>query len=300
MKFGLTLIVLIPRLLWAGACCLGGGPKSFVLLRPLQSYELGVSTSFKDNFGRYNSYGDLVATEKNQSYNVLLGGTARLTIDTDAFVIVPWVWQFKESLNATQSRQTLGDILVGVRYHLLDNLFEDEWYPKIQISLGVKVPSGKMEALDELGQITPGTGNGIWEPSLGVTAQKDYGFVIVSVSPAYVWRLGRSFKSAEGVEAKLNEGDRIELTESLTFPITREWSVAVGSEQSWTLSKKINGSVMSDTQGRGITGFISTGYYLTRFWSLGLGFDSALPLSRWGVNQPATRTISLTSNYSIF
>lgn len=284
---------LIPRLVWAGACCIGGGPRSFVQLRQFQSYDLGIATSFKDNFARLNSYGEAVETEKLQTYTVALGASAKVLPRTEAYTILPVVLKNRNLGPESRSRANLGDVLVGGRFSLYDPLYMEDWFPETKILFSVKAPSG---TTDEVG-----TGNGIWEPSLGVQFQKDFSNLIAAMSVSFTHRFPRSVKSPVSTSyLSVKEGDRIEVSETVTVPLTQDWSVALGSSQVWDLGGSVNNKGTEDSHGRYISGLLSATYFIDRFWRVSAAFEGVLPFSKWGANEDAYRTVTLTSTYAIY
>lgn len=302
MRRSLTFLSLIaiPRIAGAGACCLGGGPKTFIALRELQTYQIGLSSSFKDVYGHYDAYGDLYKTDRNQTLTLSLGAGMRLTEELDVFTTIPWVYQYAERVGKPGDATSLGDVTLGGRYFLVRNLFQDDWYPTVTLLGGLKVPSGTTDRIGSAGKLVPGTGNGIWEPFLGVSVQKDLRFVIVGVNATYTRRFGRTVPDASGTPVSVKEGDRIELSESATFPVTRRLSFAAGTAQTWDLSTRINGNHADDTAARVATVFASGSYFVTRYWSVGVGAEAAIPVAKLSMNQLATRSVTVTSTYSFY
>lgn len=294
-------LLFVPNLTFAPPCCLGGGPKSFIQLRDLQNYQLGVSSSLRDTYGRYDAYGDLVRAEKDQTFTMAFGAGAKFIENLDSFVILPIVYRIKQSALIDVDRGNLGDVLVGSRLTVLRSLFHDEWYPTINISAGLKVPTGTVDGLSQDGHIAPGTGNGIWERFVGLGLQKDYGFLILNGSMTYTGRFGRTI-TGPGQEDPIvvKEGDRIELSESGLFPLTRRLSITVGSAQEWDLPRKLAGQMVSDSEARVTSLFFSSNYFLTQYWSLSAGAEFSVPIARLGMNLEATRTMSLTSTYTFY
>lgn len=279
---------------------MGGGPKSFIQLRELQTYQVGLSSSFKDVYGHYDAFGDLYKTDKSQTFTLAVGAGARLADDLDAFVTVPWVYQLKETVGKPGDATNLGDVIFGAKYVLLRSLFQDDWYPTISVTGGVKAPTGTVEKLSSEGKIIPGTGNGIWEPFLGIGIQKDYRFVILGFNATYTRRFQRTVADTNGAPLSVKEGDRVELSEILTFPLSRRFSVSGGSAQTWDFATRINGAAAADTSARMATIVLSASYFLNQYWSITAGSEVAVPIAKLGVNQEATRSITVTTTYSFY
>ena len=296
-----VLIAAIPSLLRAAACCLGSGPKSFLQLRHLESYGLGVSTSFRDVYARYNDYGEMIAAEKDQTYTTSLAASLRLTEMADAYAIVPWVFQWTGSGGATRESGNFGDVLLGARYAIYENLFQQDWYPDLMLNVGIKVPSGTVDTLTSAGVLSPGTGNGLWEPFVGFTVQKDLQWVVLSFSPAYTHRFSRQIPDpVSAALVSINEGDRIELDESAAFPITERFSLSVGSSQSWDLDRRVSGRAVPDTGDRVTSVFAGVSYFVTRYCNVSAGGDGSIPIDWFGKNQEVYRSASMTLTYAFY
>lgn len=274
----------------AAACCAGGNPKSFITLQRLQTFEVGLSSTFRDVYGEYDLYGDLEDSGRNQTLSLLFGAGARLTTDLQASLTLPLVHQENKFGRDANTRSGLGDIILGAQYTLLESLFQDEWYPTVTLAAGIKTPTGKIET--NLGGVrTPGTGNGTWEPFLGVGLQKTYGPAILAFRASYSARLAKD---------ALDKGDAVELIESVSYLFSQPFSIAAGLTQTWTLDDRISGQTKADSATRVASAFIAPTYFLTRYWSIGGGVDFALPLDRAGVNQQAGRSVTLTTKYGFY
>lgn len=287
------LLLVAPNFAWAGACCIGGGPRSFVQLRDLQSYDLGIATSIRDNYGRYNQYGEVVSAEKLQTYTMALGASARLFPRLEGFAIVPLVGKSHSVGLEERSAVNLGDVLVGSKLTLYDPLFLEDWFPETKMTVSVKAPSGTTDVV--------GSGNGLWEPSLGVQMQKDFTTIIAGIAASYTARLPRSVANPSKAEQlSVKEGDRIEVTETVTLPIDTSFSVSGGSSQVWDLGTSIDGKGVSDSQGRYATALLSGTYFMTRFWKMTAAFEGVLPVTKLGANEDAYRSFTVTSTYAIY
>ena len=63
-RFLLISIAALPQMTHGGSCCLGSGPKSFVQLRHLQNYELGLAKNFKDKLKELKTNGAILSASE--------------------------------------------------------------------------------------------------------------------------------------------------------------------------------------------------------------------------------------------
>ncbi len=300
MRFTMILILFVPQFALGGACCLDGGPKSFIQLKDLESYQVGVSTSLRDTYGRYDAYGALIRAEKFQTHTLSLGAGMKILDGLDGTLTLPLVYQVKGTGSGDRERADMGDSVVGGRWLLLRSLFRDEWYPSIYFTAGLKMPTGSVESLSD-GVLQPGTGNGVWEPHAGFAFQKDYHWAVLGLSATYTNRLQRSVSSSiSEAPSTVKEGDRIDLLESATLPLSPRLSLSFGSAQSWELGREIDGKGVADSSTRVVSAFVTSQYFLSRFWSISAGWDFAIPIEKLGVNSPANRTLTVMTSYAFF
>lgn len=275
---------------WAAACCAGGSAKSFITLARLQTYEVGLSTTFRDVYGEYNLYGDLEETQKNQTATLLFGAGARLTQELQVSLAMPLVNQRNAFGTSPTSRSGLGDITLGAQYIALESLFLDDWWPTITVLGGAKLPTGTEEEMRN-GRRFPGTGNGIWEPYLGVQAHKVFGAFSL---------LTRATFTLRPAHAGVDRGDGIDLVESFTWLPFPELSATIGATQVWNFNDRIGGATRPDTATRGFTFFASPTYFLTRYWSIAAGVEATPSWERLGVNSQAFQSVSVTTRYGFY
>ncbi len=274
------IFAFLPRAALAAACCLGGSVKSFISLQRLQTYEVGVSTTARDVYGRYNLFGELDEAEPNQTLTLALGAGARLTQDLQAFLILPWVYRTEGGGRTDGTRAGVGDAVVGAQYTLIESLFRDDWYPTVTLTGGAKLPTGSTET--KLGgKMVPGTGNGVWEPFFGIGLEKPLGFPTISLKATYTGRTGDRGAAL---------GDMIELTGTVTAVLHQRFSLAAGATQAW---------ILKDGQ-RVASLFLTPTYYITRFWSVAAAAEVTLPMDGFGIGQQAMRAFTVTTRYGFY
>lgn len=283
-------LLLIPEALFALACCAGGNAKSFVSVKSLQKYELGVATSFRDVYGIYNRYGEIEEFAKNQTMSLALGVATRLSHSFQVSLVVPLVHRYFEAGASGRSTANLGDVLAGLQYTVVEPVFHEDWYPTISTFGFIKFPSGSMDRREN-GVEVPGTGNGLWEPSIGVQLEKPISFFTVTLRASYNWRLARG---------QMKEGDSLEFMESLSVPIGRRLLIAGGATQSLFADRSRSGEALPNSSGRLVSLFFTPSYFISQEWSVSAGAEFAIPLHGWGKNQPAAQSVSVAARYALF
>jgi hypothetical protein len=277
---------------WGAACCGGGGPKSFLSLQELQNFDLAVLSSFQESYGWYNSSGEAFSKKGPVDYTIQISSVGRLAPNWEAFARVPMVYRVTDYGSTRQARSSLGDVSLGLRWTFLRSLFVEDPFPTVSLVMGGKIPSGLTEINDQ-GRMKPGTGNGLWEPLIGLSFRKDYYGWLGNIDFTFVTPYG----NLKGRSVRENQ---INLTESLSYAFNRQFNLGGGSTQSWTFDKEINGQDLSDAAGRSLSVFTAANYFLTQFTSVGAAFEWIVPADGFGVNQPINRTLSFNVRYGFY
>lgn len=280
------------QLLHAAACCIGGSPRTFIQLKRLQTYELGLSTSVRDVYGRFDEYGARERTDGNQTFTIAWGGGIRLSETWQAYAVLPFVHQINRYGGALANRTSPGDVSLGVSFTAVEQLFFDDWYPTVQLMAGAKLPTGIAEKV-VAGQRQPGTGNGLWEPYVGLGLRKDFEWVTLAVTGTF----SRPFGLLDG---RLREGNRWDLIESLYFPIDRRLSLGGGASQTWIGAKTQDGLrlAVSDEQSSAL--FATATYFVTPLVELTTTVDFSLPVDRLAKNYPQYRGVAFALKYGFY
>lgn len=292
MRQWITIFALLAETARGASCCVGGSPKTFIQLRRLQTYELGLSTSLRDIYARYDSYGERQASDGNQTYSVSWGAGARLTEYLQAFATLPLIYQVNHYGSNSTSAALPGDAIMGFSWTVLEHLFFDDWYPTVNITAGAKLPTGRRESIVE-GRHIPGTGNGLWEPFLGASIRKDFEWVTLSLSANY----NRPFGTLMG---GITDGNRWELIESMSLPLNRRFSIGGGLNQTWIGEKGQNGAALANSSERSIGAFFTTTYFITPLVDLTGTFDFSMPSNHLSVNYAAYRALTVTIKYGFY
>lgn len=292
MQRWVAILLLFAETARGASCCLGGSPKTFIQLRRLQTYELGLSTSVRDIYARYDAYGEKESTDGNQTYAVTWGAGARLSEYLQTFAVFPLVYQVNRYGNTTSSLARPGDATVGMSWTLVEHLFFDDWYPTVILTTGAKIPTGKREAIQN-GRHIPGTGNGIWEPFLGASVRKDFEWATLSLSANFTRPFGT-------LDYGVKDGNHWELIEAVSVPVNRRFSVGGGANQTWISEKAQNGATLANSNERSIGAFLTTTYFLTPLVDITGTFDFTVPIEHLSVNYPAYRSVILTVKYGFY
>ncbi len=279
------------RWVLAAACCIGGASKSFISLTRLQKYEVGTSLSYKEDYGRFNSSGEAEKTELHRTIALTIGAGMRLHPDWQIQALVPLVTQAKSYGATLADRRGVGDVSIGVDWTALEALFTDDWYPTIRLQGGVKLPTGSVEKKVD-GTWTPGTGNGMWEPYVGVGVEKKLGATSLGLRASYTHRL------APATGDRL--GNQFELSETVAYNFSNRLSLALGSSQVWTGNTFANGRTIAATSSNTVSAFIQPTFFIDRVWSIAATAEFTVPQVGWSRNTPAAQSFAIVTRYGFF
>ncbi len=280
----------LSRLGFAAACCIGGSSKSFISLQRLQKYEVGTSLSYKEDYGRFTPTGDVEPVETHRTVSVLIGAGVRFHQDWQMQMTVPLLSQAKSYGARSETAYGLGDTTLGVDWTVLEALFITDWYPTIRLQTGVKIPSGSVE--EKTGGVwRPGTGNGLWEPYVGIGFEKSLGKFKLGIRTGYTTRM---------TATRDRLGDVFELSESLSFSPLPRLVLAVGTTQSWTGNSQVGGKTIAGSSGNAISVFMQPTFFIDRFWSVAVSAEFTVPQARWSHNSAASQSYSVTTRYGFF
>jgi hypothetical protein len=292
MRRALLIALLLSESARAASCCVGGSPKTFIHLRRLQTYELGLSTSVRDVYARYDFSGARHETDGNQTYSLTWGAGARLVDGLQAFAAFPLVHQVNKYGSLSSTRTLPGDSILGITWTAVEHLFFDDWYPTVLLTAGAKLPTGRVERVEN-GRRSPGTGNGLWEPFFGVALRKDFEYVTFSVTANFNRPFGL-------LENGITDGNRWEVIESLSIPIGRRLSLGGGAAQTWIAEKAQNGALLPNSAERSLGAFATATYFITPLVEMTGTFDFSLPMERLSYNYAAYRALTFTVKYGFY
>lgn len=297
MRFCFAALILVfllfERVALPAACCLGGTPRTFIALQPMQAYEVGLSTTYRTITGYYNAYGEVEGGSVNQTVTWLWGAGARLTPSLESFAAIPFVYQSNGTGPLGPNRFGVGDVNAGLKYTLLQGALIEDWRPTLSLLFGGKAPSGQSSQI-VASRFIPGTGNGLWEVFAGLLARKELGFASVSASFTVTARL------QSGNTSRVDDGDKIESVQSVSIPFSRQLALSAGSSQTWTLSRRQNGKVLEDAGARKLTVFAGPAYFPRRTWSIQFALEGPPPLPSVGVNEVEATSLSMITKVGFY
>ncbi|MFM8269469.1 MAG: hypothetical protein ACKN9V_04700 [Pseudomonadota bacterium] len=263
--------------LWGTDCCLSGGARSINSLQAMQRIDLGLATSFQDYSSWYN-------------FSLQASTTARLNPNLEMFGRLPLIQHRVDLKTKRDSQTSLGDVGLGLRMTLLRSLFVEDPHPTVSWVVGAKLPTGTQDL--QVGNLFQSrSGNGLFEPLVGLSFSKEYYDWLVAIDFSYTRLQGK-------ISNLLVEDNQVNVTETLSYALNRNWQMGAGSNQLWSFGRKLNRSALADPTGKSLSVFGLLNYYVTPFTSLGAHVDWAFEtLSR---NQPATRSASLSVRYGFY
>ncbi|NBX93157.1 MAG: hypothetical protein EBQ85_08015 [Proteobacteria bacterium] len=291
-KFIFFIAVLLDLSVWGAACCGGGGPKSFLALQELQNFDFSLVSSFQESYGWHNARGEAFSRKGPIDITLQASTVGRLSPNWEAFGRFPIIYRTTDYGAITQSRSSLGDITLGLRWTLLRSLFVEDPFPTVSLVLGSKLPTGLSE-IKENGVFKPGTGNGMWEPLVGLSFRKDYFGWLGNIDATWSPQIG-------GSKGRSERENQLSLTESLSYAFSRRFNWGLGSSQTWGFEKEMEGHIIPGSASRGLAVFTSANYFISQFTSVGAGVECSVPWDGFGINQPITRTASLNVRYGFY
>lgn len=273
MYFRTVLILILaaglPWISWGISCCGGEGPRSFVALQELQTLDLSVTSWVQEVTGSYDPQGRVINQTGPSDLALLMNSVIRLQPNAEVFGRLPLVSRTYPSALGGETFSGLGDISVGVRLTVIRSLFVEDPFPTISLVAATKAPSGQSRE-------GKGTGNGLWENTLGVSFRKEFWRWVGNVDATWTLLGG--------------ENQELNFTEGLSYEVTRKLYLGVGSNQMLSLG----------APERSLSALGFGQLFLTQFTSLVGSFNWALPMDGLGRNQPITRATMLSLRYGFY
>lgn len=302
--FAVTLILTGNDFALAASCHGGGGGESVCVLTLEQNIQLGITTSLRDIKGEFDPYGHYTPNpigNTTTTWTTVIGSAIRLNEDWQLGVSLP-VMQTKQVINNEPISHTgIGDPSVEGRYTLWEDLAFLVYKPELSFYVGARLPLGK--SIYESTHVSGAdiTGSGFVTAHVGATAAKLYRPVRIAVDGALFYPFAKEVQKIRNTPIstpyQLKSGNRFQLSESVTYLPTTQWSGTLGFRQLWSLESSIDGSSVSGSAGRSFWGMIALGYFQDD-WSYGLSYETSFPFERYFANQSRSDAFTLNAAFN--
>jgi outer membrane receptor protein involved in Fe transport len=98
-------------------------------------------------------------------------------------------------------------------------------------------------------------------------------------------------------EVTSQAGDRISLSEGVSYLLSREWSLNTGLRQYWSGQSQRNGAGVDGTRGRAFTASVGASYLPGPDWRLNASYETQWPFYAYAVSLPYAPAVSIGMSY---
>ncbi len=290
------------------ACHGGGGGQSIVVLSPEQHYQFGVATSYGIFSGQFDPYGNYTSNPQGDSATTLtnmIGMAYRMTENSQISLNIPVI--YKQQTFSSQKKYThtgIGDILSEIKYTLWDDLAFLSYHPHLSFYGGFRLPSGTSIYNSSNLYGTDIVGEGTTIAHAGVSSSKTYHPFKLSFDGSFLYPFSKKVTKIRKISLStpytLKSGNRIQLSEGVSYFLNKHWSGSLGLNQLWTFKSKMNAETVMASRARLFTTLIGINYAYDVSWGGGLSYATAFPFYRYLANQLHSQTISLAMTYTGF
>ena len=99
-------------------------------------------------------------------------------------------------------------------------------------------------------------------------------------------------------QATIKPGDKIKFTEEMSYPLTPNWKIGGGFEQTWGDNVQIDGVENLGTASRAVDTILGLDYRIDQQWNMGLKFTTPFPFEQFMVNQTFGSGVTLSVTLS--
>lgn len=303
----LAPVLLLPSLTHAASCHGGGGGQIICVLSEQQKFQFGMSTSFRKTLGNANPYGEYTPYsqfQSSQSIITQIGAAYRLHQGWQVGTTIPIFRNENILADKTRVATEIGDPTIEARYTLWDDLYFMPYRPELSVYGGTRIPVGKTSFESEDALATNAVGEGVFVPYFGLTAAKLYRPWKFAVDGSFFYPFEKVVTQSGGRAISnpysFKSGNRIQLSESLSYLLSMKWGLGAGFRQFWQFESSVNGNSTQGSAVRAYTSFVSTSYYYMASLFFTASYESAFPFRRYLANQPDNQSFSLMAGYSGF
>jgi Putative MetA-pathway of phenol degradation len=288
---------LVPRLVWAQACCAGSGAVTPGRLAMHEDALVALSAKAAHVYGSFDSNGHYStpppgSAEQNFEQDAI--GSLRLPVVDRAQValIVPLIENRRTSRGVAEFGGGLGDVNFSARYDFL-YAGQHRYVPGIAALVGVTFPTGRAPEDATQPQATDATGIGAFQGNLGVAVEQLFGAWLVT---AYGIVAKRAPRTAGGIHTAL--GTQWTALVAVAYSLPHDYAIALSASYTGEGNADVQGQEVAGSARRipilGLTGVVPLSDHLR----LQGGLSANPPIPQLGKNQPATIGFGVTALYA--
>lgn len=295
---GFALLVAIPQVTYAAACC-GTGHGLGQRLGPGETAAITFSTRFADRFGSYDPSGQFFTIPANAfdgdlraDLSAVFAPISRLQVGLTA----PFVLNIKHFGGADDVGGGLGDLTFSGRFDILPLNTANSW-PAIALTTSLLLPTGRSanEATRVFG--ADATGLGVAEVRPGIFVEKSFGG---KASAIVAGSVGFRSELNEPPAARMALAPRWRLLAAAGPVFESGLSLSFGGIYEYEGAPTIGGVTMVDADRYRLSTLGFVGYDLPRRFTLLGSVELDLPVNQTGKNEQAAVAISIGLRRSFF
>jgi hypothetical protein len=292
---------------FASSCCAGSGGQSLCVLPSEQRYQFGISTAYRFIGGHFDPYGNYAALPEGdllQSVVTTVGTAYRLYDDWQLGLSVPLFNNQNKISGNRASATALGDPAIEARYTLWEDLSFLKLRPQLTFYSGARLPLGKSIDQSSEPYSANAVGDGFTTLHAGMNVSKIYSPIKISFDASYFYPFRKAVTNMRGHRLTspytLQSGNKIQLTESVSYLFSEHWSSTLGLKQLWIAESAIDDNSVLGSAGRLYATLLSLNYFYNSSWGVGLTYETAFPFYRYLANQAYMQAVSVAAVYGSF
>lgn len=292
-----VLVLLVPRVSWAQACCAGSGAVTPGRLALHEDALVGLQLRAAHVFGSFDArarYASSSAGSSEQDFEQDVIGAVRLPFAPRAQVaaLVPFVQTRRKASGASDVGGGLGDVNLSARYDFF-YAGQARYIPGVAVLAGITFPTGRSPEAASLPLAADATGTGAFQVNLGLAVEQTFGRWLVT---GYGLVAKRTSRSIQGTESTLGTQWTALLAVAYTFP--GDYAVALSASYTGEGNAELDGvEIASSARRVPVLGLFGVVPFSDKFRLQG-GPSFNPPVDQLGKNQIATVAITATAVYA--
>ncbi len=266
-------------------------------------YEISLMSGYKQvqgSFDPYGVYGTLPSGSQAWALMEVLGVSYRFSETWEGTLSLPYRHSEMYLPSGSSNSTSVGGTTIGSRYHL-----GGPAHVVIHGSVGTPWRSSDRSSVGDPGASLPPDSNDGYTSgtsvSLGVggsQAMGDFRFAL-DLSDTYSLPTDQTLSDApNGTPAvTLQNGNRLGLSEGLSYRLNELWRLNGGLRQSWTADQNANGKDVAGSASRVFSTSAGISYLPSPAWRVAVNYETLYPFYAYAANQSYGPGISLLLIY---